>query len=96
MAFYLELKVVPSSGAQKWVLDKSGALKCWLKSPPEDGKANRELISLIAQVLKIPQSSVTITQGLTARKKVVRISTNQTLQDFLRGIGIESTQKALW
>jgi uncharacterized protein (TIGR00251 family) len=96
MAFSLELKVIPSSGVQKWVLDKSGALKCLLKSPPEDGKANRELIGLIARVLKTPQSSVVIIQGLTARKKVIRVSSEHTLENFLMGIGIESTQKPLW
>jgi len=44
MSLVFDLKVVPRSGRNKWVLDKSGKLKCYLKSPPEKGLANKELI----------------------------------------------------
>ena len=39
MSLVIEIKVFPSSGRQKFVIDKSGKLKCYLKNPPEKGKA---------------------------------------------------------
>lgn len=39
MACILEIKVVPSSDRQTCILDTSGAIKYYLKSPPEAGKA---------------------------------------------------------
>lgn len=50
-----------------------GTLKIDLAAPPEDGKANAELISVLAGEFDVPQSHVTIVSGLTARKKVVRV-----------------------
>ena len=44
-----------------------------LKAPPQDGKANTELIRVLAKHLHVPQSHVTITQGATAKIKRVEI-----------------------
>ena len=48
-----------------------------LKSPPVDGKANRELIALVASRFECPKSAVTIKAGAAARLKVLalRLST---------------------
>lgn len=92
----IEVKVVPSSGKNKWVIDKSGQLKCYLKSPPERGLANNELIRLIAQMLKIPQQSVIIISGLTSKKKRIEIKA-QSVQyaDFLAAAGLRSPEKQM-
>ena len=52
MALIITVKVVPASGRNQWVIDKSGALKCFLKSPAEQGKANKELIKICLQKIK--------------------------------------------
>lgn len=78
MAITLTLKAVPSSGRQSLIRDKSGALKCYLKSPPERGKANAELIKFIAKELGLPQQALELVAGHTDRKKVIRIQTNLT------------------
>jgi hypothetical protein len=44
-----------------------------LKSPPVDGKANKELIALVAKHFGYPRSSVTITAGHKGRMKRIRI-----------------------
>ena len=58
MTLTCTIKVVPRSGKQKAVLDKTGRLKIYLKSPPEDGKANKELISYMSGMLKVPQNDI--------------------------------------
>jgi len=46
-----------------------------LKSPPVDGKANEELVGLVAETFKCTRSSVTIKAGATGRTKLVRVET---------------------
>jgi uncharacterized protein (TIGR00251 family) len=77
MHIFLEIKVVPSSGKQKCITEEAGDLKCYLKSNPEGGKANKELIKFISKKLKIPQFRIVITSGKTLRKKRIKIVTEQ-------------------
>jgi uncharacterized protein len=95
MPLIIDIKVIPGSQQQRWVLDVSGALKCYLKSPPEQGKANRELIKLLAQTLDIRQAEVTILTGTTSRAKKIKIATDITRQDFLNLLGLESQKSYL-
>jgi uncharacterized protein len=45
-----------------------------LKSPPVDGKANAELIALVAEQFGCSKSAVTIKAGASGRKKLVQIA----------------------
>jgi uncharacterized protein (TIGR00251 family) len=92
MPLVIIIKVVPGSGQNKWVFDKAGQLKCYLKNPPEKGLANKELIKLIAKGLGITQEEVTIVAGATSRTKMVRIAKDLTLELFLQGLAIEKQQ----
>ncbi len=86
--FTCMIKVSPSSGRNAVAFDKNGQLKWHLKSPPEDGKANQELIKSVAQALKIPQNMVTIVTGATNRTKLIRVSTEHTYEQLLDALGI--------
>lgn len=44
-----------------------------IKSPPERGKANRELVKRLAKHFDVPEQDVRISSGLHSRKKVVQI-----------------------
>lgn len=89
MALVIEVKVVPSSGKQGCILDKTGGLKCYLKSPPEQGKANQELIAFFAKALKISPGAIHIMMGATGRKKLVSIKHDVTFEHVLSVLGIE-------
>jgi uncharacterized protein len=73
MALILEITVVPLSGKSECTLDANGNLKCYLKSAPEKGKANAELVRLLSLKLRIPLSSISVLTGATGRKKRVKI-----------------------
>jgi hypothetical protein len=49
------------------------ALKIRVAAPPVDGEANAELIRLLARVLQVPKTAVSITGGSGARSKSVVI-----------------------
>ncbi len=50
------------------------ALKLSLTAPPAEGRANQACIEFLAEVLRLPRSSVTIAAGPASRNKVVRVS----------------------
>ncbi|MBS0275151.1 MAG: DUF167 domain-containing protein [Proteobacteria bacterium] len=58
-----------------WVQDSAGKkyLKARVSLPPEDGKANKALIALLAKALDIPKSSIRIAAGGTSRLKTIQI-----------------------
>ena len=92
MALIIEIKVVPSSGKSDWLIDKSGCLKWFLKSPPEKGEANKELIKALAKQLKVPQQDIEIIGGLTSRKKILKIHVSLTWADILKALEIDQQQ----
>lgn len=94
MALVIEVSVVPSSGRQQCILDKSGnGLKCYLKSAPERGQANEELIKILSKALKVPQGTITIMAGATSRKKLLSIKHAITFEAVLAALGIERQMK---
>ena len=68
----LQVKVKPNARTSS--LDESdGVWHAQLKSPPIDGKANAELIALIAETFGCRKAQVTIKAGAGGRMKLVRI-----------------------
>lgn len=88
MPLVLEIKVVPSSGKSIILLDKSGKLRVFLKEPPEEGKANRELCKLFARSLTCIQSAVTIVSGKTSRNKKILIDIPLSFDEMLSKLGL--------
>jgi len=69
----LNIKVQPHSKKQKIMKLDSGVYKLWVQSPPEKGKANKEIITILAGYFGQPFSRVKIIRGHGSRNKVIRI-----------------------
>ena len=52
---------------------ESKEVEAMLRSPPDKGKANKELIELVANFFGVSKSNVSIVSGLTSREKTVKI-----------------------
>jgi len=50
-----------------------GVIKVWLKSAPVDGKANAELIEVLASKFQVKKSMVEISSGFSGKSKHVDI-----------------------
>jgi uncharacterized protein (TIGR00251 family) len=50
-----------------------GNFKVWVKARPEKGKANAEMIEVLAEHFDVAKSAVQIVIGKTAREKLVNI-----------------------
>ncbi|HBL98115.1 TPA: DUF167 domain-containing protein [Candidatus Dependentiae bacterium] len=88
----ISIKVVPSSGKRLLTLDKQGRLKCYLNSPPEGGKANKELEEVVAEALSLPKRSVVLFQGFSSRNKVLDIEGVNSLEEVLKKLGLGEQQ----
>jgi len=69
-----KVHVIPGSKINQLVgFMDDGSLKIKIKAKPIVGKANRELIKFLADVLEIKASEVEIDSGFNSRDKIVRI-----------------------
>lgn len=71
-----QVKVKPNSKQQNIQEEADGSLTVNLKSPPVDGKANEELIKLLAEKFKVSRTQITIKSGLSSKIKLVEIDTD--------------------
>jgi hypothetical protein len=69
----LSVKVKPNSKQQKIEVGDDGGLTIRLQSPPVEGKANAELIQLLAKTYGVRKSQVHIKSGVTAKIKQIEI-----------------------
>lgn len=74
----ISIKVIPNAKQNEIAedgFDDAGAriLKIRVNQPPEDGKANKAAIEVLAKYLKVKKSAVSIISGETSRNKIVEI-----------------------
>ena len=81
----LKVKVVPGSsrdGIVGWLED---ALKIKVTAPPEKGRANEAVVSLLAERLGLPADAVSVASGHSSASKTIAIN----------GMDDEAIKKAL-
>jgi uncharacterized protein len=69
----IQIKVKPNSRSSVLEQKDDGTWLAQIKSPPVDGKANEELIALVAKHFKCHKSDVSIKTGGSSRVKLIRI-----------------------
>jgi uncharacterized protein (TIGR00251 family) len=69
----LTIKVKPNARAASLAQAADGSWLATLKSPPVDGKANAELVALVARHFGCRKADVTIKAGAGGRTKLVRV-----------------------
>jgi len=67
----LDIKVQPNSGRQDIQKITEGSYKVFLRKPPEDNKANGELIKFLKKHFK---AEVKIIKGLTSKRKLIDVN----------------------
>ena len=69
----LRVKVKPSARVSELEPMSDGTWLARVKSPPLEGKANAELVELIARHFGVRKAQVSIKSGASGRMKLVRI-----------------------
>lgn len=73
MTATIVVHVVPRARTTAVAGRHGDALKIRLAAAPVDGAANEELVRYLAERLGRPRGAVTITAGLTSRRKTVKV-----------------------
>ena len=69
----LQIRVQPRASRNEVSGYDGQVLRVRVTAPPEDGRANDALVTLLAEALDVPRSLVRILRGHTARNKVVSV-----------------------
>ena len=71
----LRIKVKPNARISSLESATDGTWLARVKAPPVDGKANEELVALVAERLGCRRSAIAIKSGAGARMKLVEVDT---------------------
>ena len=77
----------PGASENQVVGYQRGVLRLRVTAPPQEGRANQAVISMLAAVLGIAKSRVRIVRGHASRKKLVSVEslTTEEVQQRLEG-----------
>jgi uncharacterized protein (TIGR00251 family) len=86
----LRLRVSAGASRRRVLGVHGGALKLSVKAPPEKGKANRDVLELVAETFGLAASDVEIVSGDTSPDKVVRLplAPEDAARRWATGIGL--------
>jgi uncharacterized protein (TIGR00251 family) len=70
----IQIRVKPNSRVGLLEQREDGTWIAQIKSPPVEGKANEELLALVAKHFECRKSDVSIKAGASGRLKLVRIT----------------------
>src|SRR5689334_20560560 len=72
-SFVISVRAKPRSAVSSLEAAAGGTWIARLRSSPVDGKANAELLGLVAEYFGCSKSSVSVVSGASARLKLVRV-----------------------
>ncbi len=79
----LKIKVEPRSSRAGIVGPYGDALKVKLTSPPVEGKANKELIDVLAKGFGITKKDIEIIAGQSSKNKIVKLNGVGSADDWI-------------
>ena len=68
----IAVRVTPKAGRDR-ILVEDDAIRVYVTTVPEDGKANKAVVKLISKALGVPKTRLDLIRGATSRDKVFRI-----------------------
>ncbi len=80
----INIKVEPRSSRSGIVGHYGDAIKVKLTSPPVEGKANEELIEVLAKNLGIAKKHVEIISGKSSKNKIVKLFGIKSIDDLFK------------
>jgi uncharacterized protein (TIGR00251 family) len=77
--FFLRVRVKPRASRSRVLGERAGELEVAVAAPPVEGKANEELVRILAEHFGVPKSSLSIERGAAGRSKLVRFGVRPSL-----------------
>jgi uncharacterized protein (TIGR00251 family) len=73
LAMRFNLKVIPNASRSEVIIEENGDWKVKVQAPPEDGRANKAVIQLLAKHFKISKNRVKIIAGERSHQKIIEV-----------------------
>ena len=70
----ITVTVKPNARQSEVTRSSEGQYLVRLAASPVEGKANKELLEVLARYFSVPKSTIRIVRGLAGRRKIVEIS----------------------
>jgi len=70
----ISIKVQPNAGRNQVVDFNNDIWKIKIAAPPDKGKANKEIIEFISDILGLRKDNITILKGETSHNKLIAIT----------------------
>jgi uncharacterized protein (TIGR00251 family) len=67
------LKVIPNASRTEIIAKENGDLKIKVQAPPEDGRANKAVIQLLAKHFNVPKNRIKIIAGEKSQQKIIEV-----------------------
>jgi uncharacterized protein len=77
----IAVQITPNAKKTEVIGVLDDALKVKLQAQPIEGRANEALVKFLANSLKVPRSALTITHGLTSKRKLVQVASGTLAPD---------------
>ncbi len=81
----LQVTVKPNARQRRLEPLPDGTWRACVMSPPHEGRANAELITLLAEHFHCPKSAITIQHGATGRHKRIHLDVPGDMPEPVRG-----------
>jgi uncharacterized protein (TIGR00251 family) len=88
MTINILVKVQPNAGRNEVVGQANSVWKIKIAAPPDKGKANKELVDFLSDLLDIKKSRIAISRGQTSHNKVIEIE-GLSLEEVLSRLDVE-------
>ncbi|KAA2312374.1 DUF167 domain-containing protein [Pseudooceanicola sediminis] len=82
----IAVRVTPRAARNRILIDADGALRVYVTTVPEDGKATEAVRKILAKALGVPKTALILLRGTTSRDKVFRIDAPRGGQSMLDGV----------
>ena len=69
----ISIKVQPNAGKNQVIGLTNDTWRIKIAAPPDKGKANKQLVEYLSEILEIKKDHVTVVQGYTSHNKLVCI-----------------------
>ncbi len=70
----ITIQVQPNARRNEVLGFEDGILHVKIAAPPVKGKANKELVLFLSQLIGVSKSSINIKSGFTSRRKVITVT----------------------
>lgn len=70
----ISVRVITGANRRRIIQGQGGEIRVYIKSPPVKGKANEEMIEMLAKYFAVRKSDIEIVKGGHSRNKTVKIA----------------------